>query len=588
MSPPSFSGPAPAWCLWRNPILRRYCRTRLRLRGLGAALLITLLVAGFIFAFSRIMGIRQIEMAERYAAMNANYRMFMPTMEGVERICLLPLMALQAFILFIIGTGQVAGGMTADADEGTMDYVRLSPMTPLAKVFGYLFGLPVREWMMFASTLPFTAWGIWRGAVPADCWVPVYSVILTAAILYHLTGLTAGTVLRNRRWAFLVSMGGVFLLYTVIPQLSNLGLVYFEYLTIWPVLTENMYGFLPDAAGDAMKAVSTLMPEVGFFTLPFPEAVFTIVSQLVLCLTFVVMLWRRWRRSEAHLLGKVWATGLCVWIQIVLLGCSQPLINSGLLFVTRRITSRFKNLNQWNHAGWSPELGEAVLMISIYGTVTLLTIILLALLIAPGREGQARGARRAVKLGRRRSPLIGDDSPSLLFVAIMAVTGAIGWTIFADLLISSRWFPGQALPSFTPIVFGVVLLTASLCCVLAYQLWGARGIFLGVIFVGVVPVLTGVIVAAAASDLSTASVWISSASPFTAPSSASAVVIPDGVGHRDALRLAGPRAFAFWQGIMVIAAAWMISKHRALHRARHLAARAALEMANSGSGLTNA
>src|SRR6187401_417229 len=105
-SPPS-SGPAPAWCLWRNPILRRYCRTRLRPRGLGAALLITLLIAGFIFAFSRIMGIRQIESAQRMMEIYPQYHIVVPTMEGVERYCLLPLMALQAFILFIIGTGQV-------------------------------------------------------------------------------------------------------------------------------------------------------------------------------------------------------------------------------------------------------------------------------------------------------------------------------------------------------------------------------------------------------------------------------------------------------------------------------------------------
>ncbi|HEX2751389.1 MAG TPA: hypothetical protein VHM91_25490, partial [Verrucomicrobiales bacterium] len=405
------------------------------------------------------------------------------------------------------------------------------------------------------------------GEVPASCWVPVYAVILSAALMYHLTGLTAGTVLKNRRWAFLVSMGSVFLLYTVVPQLANLGLVYFEYLTIWPVLTENMHGFMPATVDSAMRAAKTLAPdEVGFFNLGFPEAVFTIFSQLVLSLTFVVMLWRRWRRTESHLLGKAWATGLCAWIQVVLLGCSQPLISSGLLFLSRRIGARFRfrgDLTRWN-----PELGEAILMVSIYGTVTLLTVVVLSLLIAPGRDGQERGARRAVKLGRRRSDLLSDESPSLLFVTVMAVTGAAGWTIFAHLLIGSHWFPGQVLPAWTPLVFGLVLLTASLCCVLAYELWGVKGVFLSLVFAGIVPILTGVIMASAASSLSTASVWITGASPLMAPSNAVATVLPDGLGEQHALRLAGPRVFAFWQGLMVIAAMWLFAKHRARHVAR--------------------
>jgi hypothetical protein len=401
--------------------------------------------------------------------------------------------------------------------------------------------------------------------------VPVYSVILTAAILYHLTGLTAGTVLKNRRWAFLSTMGGVFLLYTVVPQLANMGLVYFEYLTIWPVLTENMHGFMPETVDAVMRAAKTSLPEVGFFNLGFPEAVFTIFSQLVLSLTFVVMLWRRWRKVESHLLGKVWATGFFAWIQIVLLGCSQPLIGSGLLFVSRRIGGRF-NFRAWNREGWSPELSEAIFMVSVYGTITLLTMIILALLIAPGHEAQARGARRAVKLGRLRSARVSDEHPALLYVTLMAIIGAAGWTIFAHLLIGSHWFPGQVLPGWTPVAFAFVLLTAGLCCVLAYELWGSKGLFLGVIFAGVVPLLTGAIMSAAAGGLSTASVWITGASPLVAPSNAVATVIPDGIGSHDAMQLAGPRALAFWQVLMVVAAAWMLAKHRAVHRGRNLAA----------------
>jgi hypothetical protein len=561
-------GPAPAWKLWRNPIFRRFCRTRLRPRALGVALLITLLVAGFAFAMSRT--VAKSEMGRSWKQ-GPNRQMVMeyhePKMVDVERVPFFFLLGIQGLIIFIIATGQVAGGMTADADEQTMDYVRLSPMTPLAKVLGYLFGLPIREWIMFAATLPFTAWSLWKGQVAAEFWVPLYAVVLTAAVLYHLTGLTAGTVLKNRRWAFLVSMGGVFILYSVVPQLGRFGLVYFEYLTIWPVIIETAHGFMPETTGAAMKTAQNLMGKARFFNLDLPEAAFTIFSQLVLCLTFVVMLWRRWYRAESHLIGKVWATGLSVWIQIVLLGCSLPLVSSGQLFISQRLGAMFR-LGQRTMFNWSPSLPEAILTITIYGTVTLLVMVLLAILIAPGKETQELGARRLSKLGAHRVPRFGDERSAVWFVAIMAIVGAVGWNMFAQKVIGSHWFPGQVLPTWTPWIFGLVLLTSGLTCVLLYELKGAKGLFLATIFGGIVPILVSSVMAMADKNLSTASVWISSASPLLAPANAVTTITPDGLGHQAALRLAAPRAFAFWQGLMVLVTVWLLMAHHKARRAK--------------------
>jgi hypothetical protein len=574
MSTDTFPGPAPAWCLWRNPILRRYFRTRLRPRALGATLLMVLLIAGFIFAMARTGGITQMEfhqrMAEEAAAAGRPAPQgFILSMESVERICLIPLLIFQGFILFIAGTGQVAGGMTAEAEEGTMDYMRLSPMTPLAKVLGYLIGLPIREWLAFAVTLPFTAWGLWRGAVPAANWVPVYAVVLVAAVLYHLTGLTAGTVMRNRRWAFLIAMGSVFLLYTVIPQLAKLGLVYFEYLTIMPVVTENMSGFMPVTAGALFGAAQQMQANTRFFGLGFPESVFTIFSQFVLCLTFCVMLWRRWRKAESHLLGKAWATGLGIWIQIVLLGCSLPLISPGLLFISRRLAMSFRGM-MGDMTNWQPQLSEAITMIAVYGTVTLLSVIILSVLIAPARERQAVGTRRASRVSSGRIPLFSDESSALVFVLVISVAGAAGWTVFARSLMGSHWFPGQELPAWAPLAFGLVILTASLCCVLLYELRGAKGLFLAGVFVGLVPLLAGCVIGAATGGLSVPAVWVISMSPLIAPANAVITALPDVTGNQTAFQLSGPRAFLFWQSLMVIATVWLWTRHRAERKARAL------------------
>ena len=160
----------PVWALWANPIFRRYCRSRLRPKGLAVMLLLTLILAGFFFGLFRAMAMHEFDVMD------------------AERAPFIPLLVIQGLILFLSGTGQVAGGMTAEGDEGVVDYQRLAPMSPLAKTLGYLFGLPVREYVLFLATVPFTAWCVWRGQIPLGVVGQLYGVFFSSVILYHLTG----------------------------------------------------------------------------------------------------------------------------------------------------------------------------------------------------------------------------------------------------------------------------------------------------------------------------------------------------------------------------------------------------------------
>ncbi|MBJ7256074.1 MAG: hypothetical protein JHC69_04675, partial [Akkermansiaceae bacterium] len=123
------------------------------------------------------------------------------SVSDAARGAIIPLFIFQALILFVLGTAQVSGGMTAETDEGVIDYQRLIPMRPISKVLGYLFGLPIREYAMFFVTLPFTIWALWQGQVSPSVWVPLYVVFFSSSLTYHLTGLVTGTVVKNRRWA---------------------------------------------------------------------------------------------------------------------------------------------------------------------------------------------------------------------------------------------------------------------------------------------------------------------------------------------------------------------------------------------------
>ena len=531
------------WRIWENPIFLRYCRSRLRLRGLGIALLITLLIAAFISGLVQSLGLRS----------NAD-----PV--SAARSAIIPLFVFQALILFVLGTAQASGGMITERDEGVIDYQRLIPMTPLSKVLGYLFGLPVREYAMFLCTLPFTAWALWSGGIECRVWLPLYLILFTTTLTYHFTGLVTGTVVRNRRWAFLISIGLVFSLYTIVPQMAKFGLVFFKYLTITPVFEESLPGLLPKDAAAALKAGQQLFPTVKFFDLDFPEAVFTAFSQGGLILVFATMLCRKWQRHEAHLLNKAWALGFFAWVQVLLLGNALPLIETGELFPSRGF-ERFIPLK----ADWVPTHGEALAMIAVYGIFSLSLIFILALIITPNLDRQMRGWRKARKHGQQKIPVLGDAAPATLFVAIMSILAALGWYAFTCELVESRWYPGHRVGIEMLGVYAIVMFAVGLGFQTLLQWKGGRSLGLAVIFIGVVPIMAGSIMATISDRLLHISSWVTSISPFSLPVAApvSRLSIND-VEKLPLQAISG--AFQFWLLAWSVTAVWLVLKARSANR----------------------
>lgn len=545
-----FLSPHPSWAIWKNPVFLRYCRSRLRIKGLGIFLLLAVLISSFIVGI----------------AVSTGSRMRLDPADAA-RGAIIPLMVLQGFILFILGTAQVSGGMTAERDEGVIDYQRLIPMSPLAKVVGYLFGLPVREYVAFLATLPFSLWAIWMGGVSWEYWVPLYGIILSSTLLYHITGLLTGTVAKNRRWAFLASIGLVFSLYTVIPQMAKFGLVFFKYLTIVPVFEEKLSGLLPKSAGAVVQTARSLVPTVKFFGLGFSESVFTLFSQSGLILTFIVMLCRKWHRAESHLLGKFWAAGFFLWIQILLLGNALPLVEPGNLFPSRGF-SRLMNIR----LDWNPDPGEAIAMSGVYGFFTLVLLVILSGIITPTRDTRLRGWRRARKNNRTSLPRFGDASTGVWVAGFMAISGAAGWFIFTRSLVESRWFPGHSVPASTFFYFVLILTSCGLGFQMLMEWLGRRTLFLLLIFIGLIPVMVAAILAIG-REMTPLSIWIAGMSPVSLPFYAPASLLSLSEIPPAAAR-ALPRAFHFWLLVLTISSAWLAVK---LHASRKSMASRTLE-----------
>jgi hypothetical protein len=534
--------PLPTWMIWTNPILKRYARSRLRPAGLGIALLMTILVAGFFFFLAREGTARSVQ-----------------NPIDVARMPLIPLLVVQGLILFGLGTGQAAAGITTEADEGVIDYQRLAPMTPLAKVLGYLFGLPIREWILFFATMPFTAYSVWKGQVPMDGILQLYAVFLMAAILYHLTGVLAGSVMKNRRWAFLTSTGLVIILYLIIPQAAKFGLVYLKYFTIYPVFYEVYPTMIARPLGSAAELINSIIPPVKFFGLNFPQYVFTLISQAVLSLAMVMMLWRRWRKAECHLLGKFSATVLFGWLQVMLLGNALPLMDSGDLFPSREFSRRFGRLMNPDSPFWSPQSWEATVMIGIYGLVTLASLWWLTFIISADSNGQVRGWRRARKFGNSRLPVLSDAATSVPWLVAMSLIGAAGWFVFGKALTDSHWYPELSLLMVTPVAMLAILLCGGLGMAALLESVGRKVTGLVVILGGILPLMLGVILAVSSDDFVALAVWLAGMCPLTWPVFGSGVFLPQEGMPRDVAR-AVPNAFGFWLFVGGILTVWLLTK----------------------------
>lgn len=571
--------PPPVWKLWANPVFLRYCRARLRPSALGVSVLITVVLAAFSFLFMPLVferveegKIRSYAELQKYVMRNPR-QLTEPVVQAVlqnpprmqspqmyERMALLPLLVLQGIILFVLGTGQVAGGMTAEADEGMVDYGRLTPMRPVAKALGYLLGLPVREYVMFAATLPFTVLAIWRGGVAFRDWGPVALVFGTSVVLYHLTGLVAGTVLRNRRWSFLLAMGLVFLLYSLVPQGARFGLPFLRYVTLWPVAMEHAAMFPRDQV-EAWRLASGHTPGAGvpFFGLVFSPLVFTLLVQGSLIVTLFVMVWRKWVRAEAHLLSKLWAAGLFVWIHSLVIGNALPLVGTDALFPS----SGFKRyiVRQL----WRPKIDEAVVMCSFYGVLTLVVVLLLVIMVTPHGDSQARGVRRAEKQGKLRAGWLSDESSAFPWALFLVVTGAVAWAWFTRALMGSRWFGGD--PGWeVGLWYGAVLAVTVLPFHAMLEARGSRWPFLGTIFVGVVPVLAALVLAASARrEPPLRAVWVAGASPLGMAACA-VEQASGGLGRQRAARLHGAavgslRTWLVVHGMLAVPALMGLRRH---------------------------
>jgi len=395
-----------------NPIWQKSLRSRLRVRHMLSWGVVTLTITAFVFLITYTTMTEQ-EMASGQDAAKA-------TIPGV--------IVIQGILLMAFGSGAVSSGIATERDKGLVDYQRMTPMSPTAKILGYMFGLPAREYFLFALTLPFVAIAVAISDFSLLTLGHFYLVFFTSVWVYHMTALVAGMVAPRPIVAALISFGLVAALYFVLPNLSRVGITYFEFLTIRP----TFFGLLQQELPESMRAQAEASGIDSFRAVPFFTGMMhpTGYTLLVQGSLLAIMFWivhRKWREQSNHVFSKL--SGVLAYGGVVffLLASLWPLLTREDVYwqVFQSVQGGFRTRQ-------SPQTLEMLLMLAM-GILGVMYVVVIGT-ATPSRHKAIEGRRRALKLGRRSVGLNSDAASSLpLGLAMLVLTIATG----AALLVAS-------------------------------------------------------------------------------------------------------------------------------------------------------
>jgi hypothetical protein len=321
---------------------------------------------------------------------------------GGREMLLTMMLMLQGSILFLAGTTQVANSVAQARDGGVMDFHRISPMRPEALTLGFLLGGPIREYLLYACTLPFMVICSLMGAVSLSGMVLIVVGYLVVALVYHAASMMAGLVAAKPRGVGGGIVALIFLFHFVF-QLSG-GVLLFGPLTVVPVVVE------------AMGAGRWGAPAPHFFGIEMPALLVSLLHQIPLLIFLFIASARKLRSERAYFYSKPQAVLFFAVLSVLLLGDAAGVQDQRAVF---------------------PGLTPVVPLLYVLMFVG----IALSAAVTPTAGDYANGVRQARKRGQTRAPIWTERAPNwapvLAFVALLlgssfiaAATSVrgVGWT----------------------------------------------------------------------------------------------------------------------------------------------------------------
>ena len=474
-----------------NPIILRGVRERLRIKHLIAAGLFSLIISATLYFTAYLEG------AEGDWVLDHETQSWIrgePSLVEGARQAFTYLFALQGFFLMFLGTGRVAAITAEEKESGLMDYQRMTPMNPFAKITGYLFGLPAREYFMFAVTLPFLLHCIIVGELSIENVLHLYFVFFSSVVLYHLTAHVIGLVVPKPRAASWVSRIVVLGLYVFLPAFGQAGISFLSFLTILPTYFGKMLPQLISTQSNGYRGqfddMINFWQDVPFFTTEIPPSVFTLIMQGLILAALLITAYRKWRNESLPAFSKT--SGLIIFavFQFLLFGSLWPFFSEGK--ASGLLGENF-SLSEAENRGGAPVI--LLFVQSVFFGLSLLGILTLINTCCPDRHLHLKGAQRANRLGLPSIPMFADESRGTWFVLAL---GAMVCTVHAILLsqaVATDLF-FSIKPELTAFYLPSLLLIAcALYLQAARELWFSLGFWGFVGLLWITPLLASLVLA---------------------------------------------------------------------------------------------
>ncbi|MHB0939211.1 MAG: hypothetical protein ACYDCO_14380 [Armatimonadota bacterium] len=441
-----------------NPILIRHMRARLRWQQVVTALVIVLVLSGCL----TLLGLLSLLTND-------------PNSDETWYSAVILTVVLQGLVLFLVGGSQVGNAVGSARESGMMDFHRISPQSPSALALGFLIGAPIREYMMFACTLP--GYALLVTAIPQSLLVSgdlqvdqlwlLPLVMLVLALLYHTIGIVGGLSVSGaqRRNA------GVLVILVVII-VTTLGLfppmAYLSFLApLWLALNDDL---------------SNIPIQFTFFGAHLPIVFLSLLHQGTLFAFCWLAAVQKIRQENTPPFTRPVALLFFAVIGFLCLGD----------VIIRR--------DAWSGTAHADETSMTVLLYSL----TILALVLLAS-ITPQESQFVRGIRQARKIGLLRVPRWSNAAanwpPVLAFAGILLVFALVGMAICHLITITPGFNAGAALAAIV-IAVGTVLHFGFLhqYFLLKFRKQGNNYLALTLFLGWLLPIIFGLLLAALQAD----------------------------------------------------------------------------------------
>jgi hypothetical protein len=320
-----------------NPIFVKHLRSRLRRQPLASAIVVTLTLCLCIA-----WGGYELDGFRSGGAFGA-------------------FLALQTVILTIMGASQVGTAVGSARASGILDFHRVSPLTPAEMTLGFFFGAPVREYILFALTLPFSLLCVTFGTPDFRGFVQIMILLVATSWMIHGFSLLNGLVFGK--------------------QAGSRGV-------IGLVIALAMFGgnLLPGFGRVANWMESE--PRLSFFTLSLPWLVVVLLNELVVTFFLYLASKRKIDSERLHPFSKPQAIAAMTALCVLLVGSL-----------------------------WEFMVYEAMALTILYALVVV--GILLTMTATPKRAEYEKGLWRAQRHGLSRIPAWDDLALNRPFLLIL-------------------------------------------------------------------------------------------------------------------------------------------------------------------------